>query len=154
MISIDRQPWARRGGPAFVTSKLNPIADPRRLWWMEPALQVCLIDDMFLLRWTTTMFYSFIDFPKHFFFLFSLLFFHDRTAQDKLPTLTSPHTKWCILQEAHDQPVRSLSTTDECTSLLVWRPAWCFDLKVLWELIKRKMGFFLPRLISLSPKHG
>lgn len=41
MISIDRQPWAHRGGPAFVTSKLNPIADPHRSlmnWPCSPSL--------------------------------------------------------------------------------------------------------------------
>lgn len=41
MISIDRQPWAHRGGPAFVTSKLNPIADPHRTlmnWPCSPSL--------------------------------------------------------------------------------------------------------------------
>lgn len=41
MISIDRQPWAHRGGPAFVTSKLNPIADPRcslMNWPCSPSL--------------------------------------------------------------------------------------------------------------------
>lgn len=41
MISIDRQPWAHRGGPAFVTSELNPIADPRcslMNWLCSPSL--------------------------------------------------------------------------------------------------------------------
>lgn len=41
MISIDLQPWAHRGGPAFVTSKLNPIADPRHTlmnWPCSPSL--------------------------------------------------------------------------------------------------------------------
>lgn len=41
MISIDRQPWAHRGGPAFVTSELNPIADPQRTlmnWPCSPSL--------------------------------------------------------------------------------------------------------------------
>lgn len=48
MISIDRQPWAHSGDPAFVTLKSNPIADPRRSlmnwpcspsffnWWRVP----------------------------------------------------------------------------------------------------------------------
>lgn len=41
MISIDPQPWEHRGGPAFVTSKLNPIADPQRAlmnWPCSPSL--------------------------------------------------------------------------------------------------------------------
>ncbi len=41
MISIDQQPWAHRGGPAFVTSKLSPIADPCRSlmnWPCSPSL--------------------------------------------------------------------------------------------------------------------
>lgn len=41
MISIDLQPWEHRGGPAFVTSKLNPIADLQRTlinWPCSPSL--------------------------------------------------------------------------------------------------------------------
>lgn len=41
MISIDPQPWEHRGGLAFVTSKLNPIADPQRAlmnWPCSPSL--------------------------------------------------------------------------------------------------------------------
>lgn len=48
MISIDRQPWAHRAAPAFVTSELKPIADSCHLlmnwpcsaslfnWWCAP----------------------------------------------------------------------------------------------------------------------
>lgn len=93
MISIDRQPWEHRGGPAFVTSKLNPIADPQRTlmncpcspslfnWWHVPFQ----VDHHYVpcIHW-------FSKTPPPFLWLLFLAFLRNLTEQYKpIPTFTS-----------------------------------------------------------------
>lgn len=147
MISIDRQPWAHRGGPAFVTSKLNPIADPRRSlmnwpcspslfnWWCVPFQ----VDHHYVPRM-----HWFSKTPPPLPKLLSPAFFKRRTAEDKPdPTLT-------ILDfgnVARGASFKLLLTSQldfqrwiYSGSLWVQRPAGCIDLKALREVSRSRIS--------------
>lgn len=148
MISIDQQPWAHRGGPAFVTSELSPIADPRRSlmnWPCSPSLfnwwrVLFQVDHHYVPR-----IHRFSKTPPPFPKLLFPAFFKHLAAKDKpTPTLTRPpqYSKRSVLQPASEQPVRLLETDIQCFFVII-EAYQVYQLKSVLRCEQKSRGFSL-----------
>lgn len=150
MISIDRQPWAHRGGPAFVTSKLNPIADPRRSlmnwprspslfnWWRVPFQ----VDHHYVPR-----IHWFSNPPP-----LSPNFFFPLSSSTQLQKTNPPPPQLDLGDMARRVSLSLLLTSQldfqrwiYSASLLVKRPSRRINLKVLWEVSKSQVSAHIPQ---------